>query len=58
MTTFSSYGQVAERRQAEIIRSLGREKPDRDDDGALAQEIAKLISRRKSCDMLQAKARS
>ncbi len=58
MTTFSSYGQVAERRQAEIIRSLGREKSDRDDDGALAQEIAKLISRRKSFDMSQAKARS
>ncbi len=58
MTTFSSYGQVAERRQAEIIRSLGRAKPDRNDDGALAQEIAKLLWHRKSCDMSQAKARS
>ena len=33
MTTFSSYWQVSERRQAEIIRSLG--KVDHNDDGAL-----------------------
>jgi integrase/recombinase XerD len=58
MTTFSSYGQVAERRQAEIIRSLGSEKSDQDDAGTLAQEIAKLLSRHKSGDMSQAKAGS
>lgn len=58
MTTFSSYGQVNERRQAEIIRSLGSEKSDRDDDKALAQEIAKLLSRRKGSDASQARAGS
>jgi integrase/recombinase XerD len=58
MTTFSSYGQVAERRQAEIIRSLRREKRDQDDAGTLAQEIAKLLSRHKSGDMSHAKAGS
>jgi hypothetical protein len=47
MTTFSSYGQVAERRQAEIIRSLGREKPSSDRDGNLVREIAKLVARHK-----------
>jgi integrase/recombinase XerD len=47
MTTFSSYGQVAERRQAEIIRSLGREKPSSDGDGNLVREIAKLVARHK-----------
>ena len=45
MTTFSSYGQVAERRQAEIIRSLGREKHSSDRDGNLVREIAKLVAR-------------
>jgi integrase len=47
MTTFSSYGQVAERRQAEIIRSLGREKHSPDRDGNLVREIAKLVARHK-----------
>jgi integrase len=47
MTTFSSYGQVAERRQAEIIRSLGREKHSSDRDGNLVREIAKLVARHK-----------
>jgi integrase/recombinase XerD len=56
MTTFTSYGQVSERRQAEIIRSLGRS--DREDDGALAQEIAKLLSRRKGGDPSQTSAGS
>jgi len=56
MTTFTSYGQVSERRQAEIIRSLG--KPDREDDGALAHEIVKLLSRRKSGDPSQTSAGS
>jgi hypothetical protein len=36
MTTFSNYGQVNDRRQAEIIRSLGFEKPDLDRETALA----------------------
>jgi len=47
MTTFSSYGQVAERRQAEIIRSLGRENHSSDRDGNLVREIAKLVVRHK-----------
>jgi integrase/recombinase XerD len=47
MTTFSSYGQVNDRRQAEIIRSLGREKPSSDRDGNLVREIAKLVARHK-----------
>jgi integrase len=55
MTTFSSYGQVAERRQAKIIRSLGKEKPELDDDGRLVQEIAKLVSRHKKSDIGQAR---
>jgi integrase/recombinase XerD len=50
MTTFSSYGQVSERRQAEIIRSLGRVTPEGDADGALVQEIAKLVARHKGRD--------
>jgi hypothetical protein len=48
MTTFSSYGQVNDRRQAEIIRSLGREKPSSDRDGNLVREIAKLVARHKA----------
>ena len=36
MTTFSNYGQVNDRRQAEIIRSLGFEKPDLHRETALA----------------------
>jgi hypothetical protein len=36
MTTFSNYGQVNDRRQAVIIRSLGCEKPDLDHETALA----------------------
>jgi integrase len=55
MTTFSSYGQVSDRRQAEIIRSLAREKPDGDADGALVQEIAKLVARHKGGDTSQAR---
>ena len=55
MTTFSSYGQVNDRRQAEIIRSLAREKPDGDADGALVQEIAKLVARHKGGDTSQAR---
>ncbi len=47
MTTFSSYGKVNDRRQAEIIRSLGREKPSSDGDGNLVREIAKLVARHK-----------
>jgi integrase len=47
MTTFSSYGQINDRRQAEIIRSLGREKPSSDRDGNLVREIAKLVERHK-----------
>ena len=53
MTTFSSYGQVNDRRQAEIIRSLG--KPELDGDGRLVQEIAKLVSRHKNSDIGQAR---
>lgn len=59
MTTFSSYGQVNDRRQAEIIRSIGREDAaGGDDDGTLAQEIAKLLSRRKCGDTSPARTRS
>ena len=58
MTTFSSYGQVDERRQAEIIRSLGREKRDQDDAGTLAQEIAKLLSCRKGGENSRARVKS
>jgi hypothetical protein len=57
MTTLCSYGQVEERRQAEIIRSLGREKPDLDRGETLA-EIEKLVSRLKDGDRLQARAGS
>ncbi|MGP0059691.1 MAG: tyrosine recombinase XerC [Beijerinckiaceae bacterium] len=53
MTTFSSYWQVNERRQAEIIRSLGSERPDPDRDETLA-EIAKLVARLKDGDRSQA----
>lgn len=56
MTTFSSYGQVAERRQAEIIRMLGRGKPDDSTDGALVREIAKLVARHKGGDPAQAES--
>jgi integrase len=55
MTTFSSYGQVNDRRQAEIIRSLGKKKPELDGDGRLVQEIAKLVSRHKNSDIGQAR---
>jgi hypothetical protein len=47
MTTFSSYGQVSERRQAEIIRTLGN-KSGGDDEAALAIKIAKVLSSHKS----------
>ncbi len=47
MTTFSSYGQVSERRQAEIIRSLGRA-PEGDDETVLARKIAQVLSRHKA----------
>ena len=57
MTTLCSYGQIEERRQAEIIRSLGREKPDLDRDETLA-EIEKLVSRLKDGDRPQARAES
>jgi integrase/recombinase XerD len=57
MTTLFSYGQVEERRQAEIIRSLGSEKPDLDRDTTLA-EIEKLFSRLKDVDRSQARAGS
>jgi integrase/recombinase XerD len=57
MTTFSSYGQVHDRRQAEIIRSLGKEKADGEGNTALVQEIAKLVSRHKGGDASQARAR-
>ena len=57
MTTLCSYGQIEERRQAEIIRSLGREKPDLDRDETLA-EIEKLVSRLKDGDKPQARAES
>ncbi len=50
MTTFSSYGQVHDRRQAEIIRSLGGEKSDINHETALVREIAKLVSRHKGGD--------
>ncbi len=59
MTTFSSYGQVHDRRQAEIIRSLGNaDTAGDDDDVALAQKIAKLLSRHKSGDTSTARTRS
>ncbi len=58
MTTFSSYGQVNQRRQAEIIRALGGEKPDPDRETAVVQEIAKLVSRHKDGDRSQARAGS
>ncbi|HEY8650953.1 MAG TPA: site-specific integrase, partial [Chthoniobacterales bacterium] len=58
MTTFSSYGQVNDRRQAEIIRLLGREKPDLESDEVLVQEIAKMVSRHQKGEGSQAKARS
>lgn len=48
LTTFTSYGAVPVERQAEIIRSLGIQKPDGADDATLAGEIMELISRRKS----------
>lgn len=41
MTTFTSYGQVASHRQAEIIRGLGRPKKDRD---TLANDLAALLA--------------
>jgi hypothetical protein len=58
MTTFSSYGQINDRRQAEIIRSLGTAKPAPDGDEDLAQEIAKLLSRRKGTGNSPARATS
>jgi integrase len=58
MTTYSSYGQVSERRQAEIIRSSGKKKSDPDSDGALVQEIVQLFSRHKKSDILKPSVRS
>jgi hypothetical protein len=58
MKTLCSYGQVEERRQAEIIRSLGREKPCGDDQEALARKIAELISSHKGGHASQAGAES
>lgn len=46
MTTFSSYGQVPERRQAEIIRLLGKDA--RDDETFSFSELAEFLSRRQS----------
>ena len=43
MTTFRSYGQVAERRQAEIIRSLGVKSPACGDDAAFMAGIMELV---------------
>lgn len=54
MKTFSSYGQAHDRRQAEIIRSLGKGKSDPDSETALVQKIAKLVSRHKNGDVSQA----
>jgi integrase len=44
MTTFASYGQVDMRRQAEIIRSLGKTKPEPVDDSKLVRSIAELVA--------------
>jgi hypothetical protein len=51
MTTFSSYGRVNDRRQAEIIRSLGGEKPSSDRDGNMVREIAELVARHKGAPL-------
>ena len=45
MTTFSSYGKVAEERQMEIIAGLGRNRSEEDD---LAGEIARVIRKQRS----------
>jgi integrase/recombinase XerD len=50
LTTLCSYGQVNERWQAEIIRSLGGKKPSGDDHEALARKIAELLSNHKGGD--------
>jgi integrase len=44
MTTFASYGQVDTRRQADIIRDLGRTKPEPGLDAELVRGIAKLVA--------------
>jgi hypothetical protein len=44
MTTFASYGQVDMRRQAEIIRNLGKTKPEPVDDSKLVHGIAELVA--------------
>jgi integrase len=44
MTTFVSYGQVNARRQAEIIRYLGRTKPELTGDTELVRDIAELVA--------------
>ena len=57
MTTFRSYGEVAERRQAEIIRSLGTGKSGIDHDETVA-ELAKLVACLKEGDRAQPRAGS
>ncbi len=44
MTTFASYGQVDARRQAEIIRDLGRAKPEPGCDAELVRGITELVA--------------
>jgi integrase len=46
MTTFSSYGQVASARQAEIIRDLGAPDATGDEVAKLAEHLAQLTRRR------------
>jgi hypothetical protein len=44
ITTFASYGQVDARRQAEIIRNLGRTRPEAGCDAELVRGIAELVA--------------
>jgi integrase len=43
MTTFSSYGQVGALRQAEIIRDLGKSRPNNSEAGELAKRLAEIL---------------
>jgi integrase/recombinase XerD len=44
ITTFASYGQVDVQRQAEIIRDLGRTRPEPRCDAELVRGIAELVA--------------
>jgi integrase/recombinase XerD len=44
ITTFASYGQVDARRQAQIIRDLGRTRPASGCDAELVRGIAELVA--------------